>query len=113
MQKEMSESFLVFVPKRQAEYFEKDALFGGEVSQAFPSAWEDIRDAGNCIAADLHTAAVFHLMRVGELGMRALARHLRVKVQKTRKAKASTLCPNCKAVISATIPSKLTYVLLV
>jgi hypothetical protein len=31
---------------------------------------------------DFNTAAVFHLMRVAELGMRSLARHLKVKAKK-------------------------------
>jgi hypothetical protein len=33
----------------------------------------DIEEAGNCLAAECNTAAVFHLMRVAEIGLRALA----------------------------------------
>ena len=53
-----------------------DALFGKEVYEHFESARSDIKDAGNCIAADLNTAAVFHLMRVTEIGLHALAYEL-------------------------------------
>jgi hypothetical protein len=55
-------------------------LFGAAVSAAFPSAQADIREAGNCLAAECNTAAVFHLMRVAEVGLRALARDRRVRL---------------------------------
>lgn len=55
-------------------------LFGASVSAAFPSAEDDIREAGNCLAAECNTAAVFHLMRVAEVGLRALARDRRVRL---------------------------------
>ena len=42
-----------------------------------------IKAAGNCIAADLNTAAVYHLMCVIEIGIRDLARLLKVKKVKT------------------------------
>jgi hypothetical protein len=58
-------------------------LFGKAVNKAFPSAESDIKAAGNCLSADLNTAAVFHLMRAMEVGLRAFARHLKVwKVKK-------------------------------
>lgn len=63
----------------RSNFFEQHDLFGEAVSAAFPSAQSEIKDAGNCLAADLHTAAVFHLMRAVEHGLRALARHLKVK----------------------------------
>ena len=59
------------------------------MSRHFKSAKDDIGAAGNCYAADLHTAAVFHLMRVAEKGMKALARHLGIK--KVTKTKPLTL----------------------
>jgi hypothetical protein len=34
------------------------------------------------LAADLDTAAVFHLMLVAEFGLRALAKHLKVKIKR-------------------------------
>ncbi len=55
-------------------------LFGKAVSAAFPSAEDDIREAGNCLAAECNTAAVFHLMRVVEVGLKALARDRRVRI---------------------------------
>jgi hypothetical protein len=68
-----------FIPASKVRYFERCALFGRAVNKAFPSARDDIKDAGNSLAADLHTAAVFHLMRVVNIGLRALARSLGIK----------------------------------
>jgi hypothetical protein len=58
---------------------------GPEVINAFPSAGPDIIEAGNCLAAECHTAAVFHLMRVVEWGLRALAASLGVRRIRTSK----------------------------
>ena len=48
-------------------------VFSEAVAQAFPSALRDTQEAGYCLATDSNTAAVFHLMRVTEFGLRALA----------------------------------------
>jgi len=58
---------------------DEEWLFGLPVHSAFPSAREDIKAAGNCLAAECSTAAVFHLMRVAEYGLRALARDRRIQ----------------------------------
>jgi hypothetical protein len=55
------------------DYLNKDSLFGDAVKDCFPSASEDIKNAGNCLAVELPTAAVFHLMCVVEWGLRAFA----------------------------------------
>jgi hypothetical protein len=67
-----------FIPSPYAEYFERDKLFGERVDATFLDARLDIRAAGNCIAAELDTAAVFHLMRTAEFGLRALAKRMKV-----------------------------------
>jgi hypothetical protein len=64
-------------------------LFGERVNENFPSAVEDIKEAGNCYAHGNYTATVFHLMRVVEHGLRALARQLRV----TFKSKTGASIP--------------------
>lgn len=48
-------------------------LFGQQVETAFPSAIEDIADAGNCLALERWAASAFHCMRVLERGLTALA----------------------------------------
>lgn len=79
---ELKEHTFVYIPKAQAAYFEKDSLFGDAVALSFPSIKAELKEAGNCLAADLNTAAVFHLMRVAERGMRSLANDRRVKFDK-------------------------------
>ena len=63
------------------QYLDQQHLFGHIVSDRFPNAVGDIRAAGNCLAAECDTAAVFHLMRVAEHGLRAVAKKLRVKLK--------------------------------
>jgi hypothetical protein len=84
IQQETDERRLALIPPEKAKYFEQEDLFGETVSTAFPSAKQNIKNAGNCLASDLHTAAVYHLMSVAEMGLRSVAKQLRVKT--VRKA---------------------------
>jgi hypothetical protein len=54
------------------------------VIEQFPSTKEDASAAVDCWALGHNTACVFHLMRVAEHGLRALARERRVKLPKNR-----------------------------
>ncbi len=54
-------------------------LFGDEVDNAFPSAANDISEAGKCLALNRPTAAVMHLMRALESGLFALCKDLGVQ----------------------------------
>jgi hypothetical protein len=74
-----------FIPAEVSGYFEQEQLFGGPVFALFPEAQADIKESGNCLAAELYTGAVFYLMRTAEHGLRALAR--KVKVTLTHKGK--------------------------
>jgi hypothetical protein len=55
------------------------AEFGEDVVTLFPDLREDIVAAARCRAFGLSTACVMHMMRVGEVGVGALADHLGVK----------------------------------
>lgn len=66
-------------------YFGQDELFGSEVYERYPSARDDIRKAGDAIAAEFATAAVFHLMRAVEWALRAFCAHLGVKKARSFK----------------------------
>jgi hypothetical protein len=79
--------FLRIDPER-APYLNHAAMFGDKVALAFPSATADIREAGNCLAAECNTAAVFHLMRAVEWGLRALCADLGMKRVKSRIRKS-------------------------
>jgi hypothetical protein len=75
---ELADKKFAFIPPGKDEYFEQAALFGEKVNDAFPSAENHIKAAGNCLAADLNTAAVYHLMCVVNVGLLALAKHLKL-----------------------------------
>jgi hypothetical protein len=69
---------LLRVSPDRFEFAEEDALFGHAVKNQFPSAGRDVKAAGDCFAAECSAAAVFHLMRVAEVGLRSLVRDRRV-----------------------------------
>jgi hypothetical protein len=82
---ELSKRQFVFVPPDKAQYFEQETLFGESFhKKASADINREVKEAGNCLAVGLNTAAVFHLMRVAEFGLRALARRFKIKtVRKT------------------------------
>jgi hypothetical protein len=82
--RELKRQTFLHVPNTLAAYLDNDRLLGDQVWEAFPKARTDVKDAGNCLAADCNTAAVFHLMRVSEHGLRRVAQKLRVTL--THKA---------------------------
>ncbi len=64
--------FMRIFPEHE-DFYEQDELFGAAVKVSFPSAKEDIKEAGCCFATDRNTATVMHLMRVLEVGLNTLA----------------------------------------
>jgi len=70
---ELKKQLFVFVYPEKAHTFEQEMLFGPEVDRAFPSAKDEIVDAGTSFALGLNTACVFHCMRILERGLWALA----------------------------------------
>ncbi len=71
---------IALIPYEKQLFINSEALFGNKVRKEFPSAAPDIKESGNCMAVGLNTAAIFHLMRAVEHGIRALAQHFNVKV---------------------------------
>jgi hypothetical protein len=65
-------------------------LFTQRAQDSFPSAGMDIVEAGRCIALGRNNAAIYHLMQVAEVGLRALARDRRVIIV---KHKGKTVVP--------------------
>jgi hypothetical protein len=70
---EMLASILMQVSRDKAGYYRTPFPFGEEVNCAFPSASFDAEEAAKCLATGRNTACVFHLMRVMESAVRALA----------------------------------------
>jgi hypothetical protein len=108
IQNELNATKFTFIQNSKAIFFEQEKLFGDAVYDAFPEARSEIKDAGNCLAADLNTAAVFHLMRVMELGLRALAFHLKAKtlIKKLKRTRIPIELGTWEEIIS-TLESKL------
>lgn len=72
---ELTEANLWQVSKERLRFLNKD-LFKLEGDKKFVKAWKDIEEAGKCLAFERGTASVFHLMRVMEVGLRALGASL-------------------------------------
>ena len=65
--------FLALRPEHVIFYEPITPPFGQDIFDKFPSAIDDLLEASNCIAVERNTAAVFHLMRVMESGLKVLA----------------------------------------
>jgi hypothetical protein len=78
---ELQEELIFRIASGKTGFFEKDDLFGPGVSNAFPSAVDNIRNAGTCFAVEQWDACVFHLMRVLERGLRVMAIRFSVSFQ--------------------------------
>jgi len=75
------------VPTTRRKYVDNEQLFGADVYRQFPSARIDVCESGNCLAADCGTAAVFHMMRAVEWGLRSLCVHLGFRQLKCKNKK--------------------------
>jgi hypothetical protein len=77
---ELESRRFLYVTTELAKFYEQNHLFGPWVSEKFPNAQDDIRNAGNCYALGESTACVFHLMRAMEVVVQKLARRLSITV---------------------------------
>jgi hypothetical protein len=68
----------------RTSFIDNENLLGVAALASFPSAKSDILEAGNCMAAERNTAAVFHLMRAVEWGIRAFCVHMGFRKLKSR-----------------------------
>ncbi len=81
MHQELLNRVFVEPEPRYKQYYEQTLLLGRCVLDGFPSANDDIYEAGMCLALERATACVMHLNRVLECGLLALARALGVEQQ--------------------------------
>jgi hypothetical protein len=75
---ELGKQCFFYFPFPNDKYFEQEKLFGDEVYEKFENARQDLKDAGNCLAASLPIGCIFYLMRVAEHELRRLAKKLHV-----------------------------------
>ena len=76
LKNEYSRIWFIGIAATMSGHVDNRNLLGETIPARFPEAVEDIESAGNCLAVELPTAAVFHLMRVVEWGLRAFAADL-------------------------------------
>jgi hypothetical protein len=69
---------LTLSPKEQGYFEPAEALFGIDFETKFPSGLFELDEAAKCMALGRGTSAVFHLMRLMEIGVRAVARSLQI-----------------------------------
>jgi len=78
-------------------FFKDNNLFGKDVTEAFPSAIIDIKEAGKCLAFERWTACVFHLMRVMEIGLKVICKYLKTtKVTDTKNKSWGFILRQCE-----------------
>ena len=90
-EKELRNKLFLYIPPERSKYWPTDLkphAFGEDVARQFPSATFDVHNAGICIGTTLSTAAVFHLMRVMEIGLTALGAKFGVSLAHTNWAPA-------------------------
>jgi hypothetical protein len=75
---EIKEKVFAFIPDHKKKYFWPKKFLSEPLATAFPSARNELREAGKCFAVDRNTAAVFHCMRAIEIGLRAMATDLQI-----------------------------------
>jgi len=79
LREEFDQRWLLYLSGESAELYRHGPRpFGDMVAERFPLAAYDIREACKCLALERHTATVYHLMRVAEKGLEALAGKLGV-----------------------------------
>jgi len=84
--RELNGKFFLYVPPERGRFWptmNKQNVFGDEVATKFPSTSFDAGNAGVCLATMMSTAAVFHLMRVLEIGLTALGKVFGVPLEHT------------------------------
>jgi hypothetical protein len=80
IQDDLGAMMLHWIDPAKAHLFEPEtAPFGERVDRQFPSAAPDIRESCSCFALERYTASVFHLMRILEWGLTALAADVGVR----------------------------------
>lgn len=78
-----------FIPTEKTKYHNNRFLFGEDVYKNFPSARDEIKEAGNCYALGLNTACVFHLMRAVEVVLKRMIVAMKAQKYLTKPDKKS------------------------
>jgi len=71
-----------YVAPVKVAYYESQRPFGEKVGDRFPLAQTDIEEGAKCLALGRDTACAFHMMRVCEHGLKAVASTLGISKQR-------------------------------
>lgn len=67
---EMESQYLYYLENEESKWFEKEKIGNwSEILNKFPEFREDFEQACECMAFGVYTAAVFHFMRIMEIGV--------------------------------------------
>lgn len=78
---EIKSRLFLFVPPHAAKFYEFEDIVSDRVKWAFPGGTSELRSAGTCFTAGLHTGCVFHSMRAAEIGVRAFGNALQIELK--------------------------------
>ena len=108
MHDELKSRLFLYVPQIEARFYDVKQAFGPGVDSKFPNAISDIEESGNCIALGRSTAAVFHLMRVMELGVQSFGSKIGVAntTEKNWQNILDELNKKVKSLPEASLPEK-------
>ncbi len=82
---ELENTLLFHIPSDKQHFLENAKReMGDDIIGKFPEIAFDIEEAGKCLALERGTASVFHLMRIMEAGLRAIATTLGIDVLANR-----------------------------
>ncbi len=82
----LNRTSFMYLSEVDVHFWDNPHLLGTHFAKQFPDeAQVDMREAGKCFAAQIHTACVFHGMRVAEHGLRVLARLMKISISDNGK----------------------------
>ena len=88
---ELKECWHIYIPREDVAGYRDPFSVWRSTKEAFPSAAFDAQESVRCMAAGRFTAAVFHAMRILEVGIGCLAIKLGVPVKRQDKSWSSVL----------------------
>jgi len=107
---DLEKRLFVFVEPKNVDLFTAIDDTWKQVLEVIPDAKTDIEDAHIARMVELHTATIFHLMRVAEHGLRILAKKMRVSLDlKDKKGIVPVEYADWQKVITA-LKNKLTKI---
>lgn len=87
VQTDLGKKYVYVIEHKKEEYITRGFMLDmwGRAGFHFPSIRNDINEAMWAYGTGRNTACVFHLMRLTEIGLRALARRMRIKLPRNRQ----------------------------